>query len=266
RLQAIPNPAPAPLARWLDWGLDRITPEVRECSVRRGPNGSVRIRSLQICQARSEEEPEQHQIQHLQQWIVMPGGGLVVNNEIRVGARLHDLPRVGVQFEMPRGFERLEWFGRGPHETYWDRNTGASMGRYEGSVDQQYHRYVVPQENGNKTDTHWFSLCRKNESGLLVGSPRPFEFGVSHYSGHDLHAAGHVNELRARPETHVALDVHQRGVGTGACGPDTPERFRLQPGLHRLGFWLACFDPGRTNPGTLAGQIAADAEFAGKVR
>ena len=99
-----------------------------------------------------------------------------------------------------------------------------------------------------------------------MGSPRPFEFGVSHYSGNDLHAAAHINELRARPETHVSLDVHQRGVGTGACGPDTPERFRLRPGLHRLGFWLACFDPARTRPGKLAAQIAAEGKLPGKVR
>ena len=121
------------------------------------------------------------------------------------------------------------------------------MARYAGSVHDQYHRYVMPQENGNKTDTRWFSLCRKEETGLLVGSVRPFEFGVSHYSGPDLHAARHINELRARAETFVQLDVHQRGVGTGACGPDTLPAYRIGPGLHRLGFWLA-------PPSTRSGQ------------
>ena len=140
------------------------------------------------------------------------------------------------------------------------------MGRYESSVDAQYHRYVVPQENGNRTDTHWFALCRKKEAGLLVGGIRPFEFGVSHYSGQDLYAAEHVNELRARPETHVEVDVHQRGVGTGACGPDTLPRFRIRTGLHRLGLWLACFDPKKADPGRLAGQIGSDAKLMGQLR
>ncbi len=264
--QAIPGTAPPPLAQWLAWGLDDLTLTPVKCSVRAQRDGSVRIRSLQVAQARDTENSEEHRIQHIQQWTVNPGGRIVLNNEIRIGSGLHDLPRVGIRFETARGFERLAWFGRGPHETYWDRKTGAPMGRHESSVDAQYHRYVVPQENGNRTDTQWFALCRKEETGLLVGGVRPFEFGASHYSGQDLYAAEHVNELRARPETHVQLDVHQRGVGTGACGPDTLPRYRIRTGLHRLGLWLTCFDPKRTDPGRLAGQIGSDAKFIGQLR
>ena len=40
------------------------------------------------------------------------------------------------------------------------------MGRHESSVDDQYHRYVVPQENGNRTDTRWFALRRKADRWL----------------------------------------------------------------------------------------------------
>ncbi len=265
-IHAIPGPNPAPLGQWLSWGLEGLSASTEECRVRRDKDGCVRIRSLQIAQAQCEENPEEHQIRHLQQWIIHRNGWIVLNNEIRVGSALEDLPRVGIRFELTRGFERLEWFGRGPHESYWDRKAGAPMGRYAGSVDDQYHRYVMPQENGNKTDTRWFSLCRKEETGLLVGSVRPFEFGVSHYSGPDLHAARHINELRARAETFVQLDVHQRGVGTGACGPDTLPAFRIGPGLHRLGLWLAPFDPKRTKPENLAMEMGASTDLTGKIR
>jgi beta-galactosidase len=265
-IHAIPGPTPAPLAQWIAWGLEDLAVSTEECRVRRQRDGSVRIHSLQVAQAECDDDPEAYQIRHIQRWIIHRSGWIAFNNEIRVGSALLDLPRVGIRFETTRGFERLEWFGRGPHESHWDRKSGAPMGRYAGSVDEQYHRYVVPQENGNKTDTRWFSLCRKQETGLLVGSTRPFEFGVSHYTGRDLYAAQHVNELRARAETHVQLDVHQRGVGTGACGPDTLPPFRIGPGLHRLGVWLAAFDPKRTDPGQLAAEIGASAEFAGKLR
>ncbi len=264
--QATPGITPAPKAQWLAWGLDEIALTPLNCSVRAQRDGSVRIRCLQIAQARNTEDSEEHRIQHLQQWIVNPGGWIAFNNEIRIGAGLVDLPRVGIHFETTRGFERLDWFGRGPHESYWDRKAGAAMGRHESSVDDLYHRYVVPQENGNRTDTRWFALCRKAETGLLVGGVRPFEFGASHYSPQDLHAAEHINELRARAETHISLDVHQRGLGTGTCGPDTLPGYRIKPGLHRLGLWLTCFDPNRTEPGRLAGQIGADTRFMGQLR
>ena len=263
---AIPGPDPAPLAQWIAWGLDDLELATAECSIRRQGDGSLRIRSLQIAQAKCDEDAEGHQIRHLQAWTVTPEGWIALNNEIRVGEALKDLPRLGIGFAMTRGFERLEWFGRGPQESYSDRKSGVPMGRYSSSVDEQYHRYVVPQENGNKTDTRWLALCRKAETGLLIGSPRPFEFGVSHYSAGDLQAAQHVNELRARPETHVQVDAHQRGVGTGACGPDTLPRYRIGPGLHRLGVWLAAFDPKRTKPGQFAGEIGSRADFTRRLR
>ena len=266
RFQAVPGPTPAPLAQWLAWGIHDLALATSECRIRSHRDGSVRIRSLQLAQAKSEEDPEGHAISHLLQWTITPGGRIALNNEIRIGEALHDLPRAGIQFEMARGFERLEWFGRGPHESYWDRKSGAPLGRYASSVDEQYHRYVVPQENGNRTDTRWFALCRKSEAGLLVGGKRPFEFGASHYTGHDLHEAQHINELRAQPQTHVQLDLHQRGVGTGACGPGTAPGYRIKPGLHRLGIWFAGFDPRRTNAGQLAGEIGADSEFIGRLR
>ncbi|MDE0885016.1 MAG: DUF4981 domain-containing protein [Myxococcota bacterium] len=265
RLQAIPGTSPAPFPRWLEWGLDELEITPSDCRIQRQKNGSTVVRTIQVARARIPEAadapPEAYSINHLMQWTIMPAGWIALKNEIRVGAALEDLPRVGIHLEMTRGFERLEWFGRGPHENYWDRKDGAPMGRYSGSVDDQYHRYVVPQENGNRTDTRWLALCRKSETGLLIGGAKPFEFGASHYTSHDLHQAQHTHELRARPETQVYLDTHQRGVGTGACGPDTHPAYRLGPGIHRLGVWFACFDPKRVKPEKLAGAMGADPEF-----
>ena len=132
-----------------------------------------------------------------------------------------------------------------------------AIGRHAGTVDEQYHRYVVPQENGNKTDTRWLSLCRKEEAGLLVSAMNPMECRVSHLDGHDLHAARHIHELRPRAETIVELDWHQRGLGTGACGPDTLPQYRVGSGKHRLDVTLGLFDPKRQDPGDLAHELRA---------
>ena len=138
-----------------------------------------------------------------------------------------------------------------------DRSMALAIGRHAGTVDEQYHRYVVPQENGNKTDTRWLSLCRKEEAGLLVSAMNPMECRVSHLDGHDLHAARHIHELRPRAETIVELDWHQRGLGTGACGPDTLPQYRVGSGKHRLDVTLGLFDPKRQDPGDLAHELRA---------
>jgi beta-galactosidase len=58
--------------------------------------------------------------------------------------------------------------------------------------------------------------------------------------------ATHTPDLTPRREVIVNLDVRQRGLGTGSCGPDTLDRYRIGPGDHRLDFAITITD--RTNP------------------
>ena len=47
-----------------------------------------------------------------------------------------------------------------------------------------------------------------------------------------LSAALHVHDLVPRDEVVVCLDHRHRGLGTGACGPDTLPRYRIGPGRY----------------------------------
>ncbi|MEZ5197184.1 MAG: DUF4981 domain-containing protein [Bacteroidales bacterium] len=76
------------------------------------------------------------------------------------GIELPELPRFGIQLILPSEFDSLQWLGRGPHESYWDRKTSASIDLYAGTVWEQYHPYVRPQENGNKTDVRWMGIVQ----------------------------------------------------------------------------------------------------------
>lgn len=85
---------------------------------------------------------------------------------------LQFIPRVGVTVTLKKQYDRMEWFGRGPHESYIDRNSSAYVGLYKGSVADQYFAYDRPQENGNKTDVRWMSLTDRNGEGLMaIGAP-----------------------------------------------------------------------------------------------
>jgi beta-galactosidase len=46
-----------------------------------------------------------------------------------------ELPRVGWQWAMPGAMNHVRWFGRGPHENYWDRKTGSAVGLYHSTVE-----------------------------------------------------------------------------------------------------------------------------------
>jgi beta-galactosidase len=169
-----------------------------------------------------------------------PDGTLTVSNIFTVDRRLPDLPRLGVRLVLPRGFEKLTWFGRGPHENYSDRKRSALIDRYESTVAAQYVPYILPQEHGNHTDARWVTLGNESRVELTVVGEGPLEFSASHFSAQDLYASFHTHELEARahPETFLNLDYRQRGVGTASCGPDTLARYRIGPGTYRWAYSL----------------------------
>lgn len=78
------------------------------------------------------------------------------------------LPRVGVQIQVPDSMRKFAWYGRGPHETYNDRSSGAFTGVWRSTVDEEYVRYSRPQAYGNHTDARWASLSDGRRAGLLV--------------------------------------------------------------------------------------------------
>ena len=104
---------------------------------------------------------------------VYGSGDIVVDHRFIPGRPgLPDLPRFGMTLTLPAEFDNMQWFGRGPHETYWDRKTGARVGLYQGEVLDQHHPYIRPQENGNKSDVRWVALTNGDGVGLLaVGMP-----------------------------------------------------------------------------------------------
>ena len=59
---------------------------------------------------------------------------------------LPELPRFGMKLTLPGHFDQLSWFGRGPHESYWDRKTSAEIDLYSGLVWAQTFPYIRPQE------------------------------------------------------------------------------------------------------------------------
>ncbi len=159
--------------------------------------------------------------------------------EFELDAGLPELPRVGLATALVPGFEQVSWYGRGPQECYADRKAGTRFGRWSSTVDDLRVPYILPQENGNRTDVRSLTIEGPGASRLHIAghgsaSGTGFDFTASHASAEQLWAARHWYQVRPVPQTLLYIDVAQRGLGTASCGPDTLERYRLHPGTYRL--------------------------------
>lgn len=214
-------------------------------------------------------------LRHYQHLRIYPTGDIVIENTFDIADELPELPRVGLTAALVPGFDQLTWFGRGLQENYWDRKAGYPVGLYSSSVDDMYVPYILPQENGNRTDVRWLAVEKsgrgegsaaghesgaRERAGLLISTgsadrSQLFEASVSRFTPDDYYQAYHTNELTPRPETHIFIDYHQRGLGTASCGPDTLPQYRLFPGRYRLTVRLRPFSSGKENPRSLAGSF-----------
>ncbi|MHA2128831.1 MAG: glycoside hydrolase family 2 TIM barrel-domain containing protein, partial [Promethearchaeota archaeon] len=139
-------------------------------------------------------------------------GTIVIQNEF---TPTKPMIRFGMQSSIPREFNKMTWFGRGPHESMFDRKTGAAIGIYSDSVENLIHPYVKPQENGNRTDVRWVALTNKMGEGLLVSDIGGTNLSISAwpYTLEDLESAKHNHELPVREFITFNIDYKQRGVG-----------------------------------------------------
>lgn len=164
---------------------------------------------------------------HTQRFTMLPSGKLVVENQVKLGESMYDLPRLGIGMCLHPGYEYLTWLGRGPWENYSDRKASALVGLYENTVSGEYVPYIMPQEHGHHTDVHWLTLRNKYGNGIKVEGDPTFEFNASHLTAHDLYVARHTVDLQPQPETWLYIDTAMRGLGTASCGPDTLDKYRL---------------------------------------
>ena len=155
-------------------------------------------------------------------------------------AKAPALMRFGMKFAMPGRFSTVDFYGKGPWESYSDRNSAAVVGHYVQSVNDQYHYgYVRTQESGTKTGLRYFRLLDSNGTGLEVTAYDKFSASALPFSMRDLDclengtpqranktntqngearhslnlkAKAHEND-RANGTTYVNFDLVQMGVG-----------------------------------------------------
>lgn len=132
--------------------------------------------------------------------------------------KLPDMFRFGMQIVMPKSFEKIVYYGRGPIENYADRKTAASIGLYSQSVDEQFYPYIRPQENGTKSDIRWWNILNPSGDGLRITSEEPFSASALHYTIESLDEGlfknnSHSQEIPKADLTNLLVDKVQMGLG-----------------------------------------------------
>lgn len=160
--------------------------------------------------------------------------------------RRGELPRLGQLFTLYKSLENVEWYGRGPHENYWDRKTSAAIGLYRNTVDGLRHDYVRPQENGYRTDTRRVAFFNSKGQGIEFRGKPVISFGAQWYAKEDYEnkkkTNKHPHELPRRSTIQVNIDYKQRGVGgTNSWGESPLTEYRLLWRDYRYQYSIAPF-------------------------
>jgi beta-galactosidase len=129
-----------------------------------------------------------------------------------------------------KDLKNFRWFGKGPHETYSDRKTGAAVGLYKAKVEDIIHEYPYPQENGNRSDVRWVSITDDSGKGVRITAvgKEYLNFSAWLYSQEELENAEHISDLEFKENMTLNIDK-QRGVGGDFPGvPSVHDKYKLK--------------------------------------
>lgn len=167
---------------------------------------------------------------------------------------LPNIPRLGMYLTLPKDFTTMEWYGKGPEESYWDRKTGLKTGLYWGKVEEQFHRYSRPQETGNKTDVRWITISNEkitlkaqSNNQFINSSTWPFAMteldfnsekdGAASASGLVPVTKKHGADIKIGNTVQWNIDYQQMGVGgDNSWRAHVHDEYTIQPQRYAYSF------------------------------
>jgi beta-galactosidase len=252
----------------------------KRCKVWREAGKTRKITGITIDQAKNSakvsfvfdlvNEEQQPIATYSSVYTVYGSSDVVVDNHFKMTKDdLPEIVRMGMNLEMPRKYDQFTYLGRGPHESYWDRKTGAFVGLYKQTVAEQYWKYVRPQENGNKTDVRWVAVTDSEGNGLFFAGAPLLEVSAHHNILEDFESlernhgikmervsmnSRHAKDVKPRDLTSVNIDYKQMGVGgDDSWGARTHDEYRLTGKEYKYSFRMKAIAAGE-KPEALAKQ------------
>ena len=162
------------------------------------------------------------------------------------------IPKIGLDFGVSRRFTQVEYYGRGPDENYQDSCQANLIGHYQQPVSRLFENYPMPQDNGNRQDMRWLSLCDDAGKGIFIQPRQPLNFSLWPYSAQMLQQAQHIDELTPDGCLTLNLDHKISGLGSNSWGSEVLDSYRVYFSAFRYGFTMVPFSQHDTNSQQLA--------------
>ena len=137
------------------------------------------------------------------------------------------LPKYGVTFEMPGEFDSIEWYGKGPGESYPDIPLSTVYGIFENRVKEMHEPYLRPQESGNRSEVRYMKVKNAEGAGLIATADKPFNFSAHRYTDDDFMLWKHREDVKDMGFTRISIDGFLSGIGSASCGPMPIEKYLL---------------------------------------
>lgn len=197
--------SPLELATWRYAGEDR---KVKNITVETAENNK------KVTFYISSTLPTTVESQYEQSITVYGTGQVEITSTLKPGNdTLPMIPEVGNMMTLPKEFNQVKWYGRGPEENYIDRKTGYNIGIYESTVEDFFVDYIKPQETGNRTDTRWVALTNEDGIGLMVEAKDIIEFNALEYTPEQL--SNYLHSYMLPQSDTVTLRINQKQMGLG---------------------------------------------------
>ncbi len=181
----------------------------------------------------------------IQKFNIYGGGMMKVSNELRkIGGSHSNLFKYGNKLILSKDFKYIKWYGKGPFESYTDRQHAAKIGKFTQSINEQYFPYIRPQETGTKSDVRWVELLNQNGKGIRFIGESPLFMSALNFSSDDLDSGEnkgqqHAGELEKRDLVFVSLDGFQQGLGSiNSWGRLPLDKYLLPYNSYEYAYWI----------------------------
>jgi beta-galactosidase len=150
-------------------------------------------------------------------YTITPDGQITLQHSVNPQGKMPVwLPRMGTEWILNQELKQVNWLGRGPQENYPDRKSGYRIGQYKSTVDEMFEPYLLPEDNGLRTDNSWVMMVGEDGIGLEFSASQPFNFNCYNYTTENLSKAKYTYQLEKSDAITFNLDYQTTGVGCTA--------------------------------------------------